>query len=112
MSRLRWSRRRVLNILGVFVTAPLFSALAGSHGVGIDTDGLVKVALILLLPFIIGQLAQNRFGHLVKEHRELATWMDRTSIAIAVYVAFSGAVEQGIWGKLDVRGVGWACSAS
>jgi len=92
----------VLNILGVFVTAPLFSALAGSHGVGIDTDGLIKVALILLLPFAIGQLAQNKVGHLVKEHRSLATWMDRSSIAIAVYVAFSGAVEQGIWGKLDV----------
>jgi len=96
----------LLNILGVFVTAPLFSALAGSHGVGIDTDGLIKVGLILLLPFIIGQLAQNKIGHLVKEHRELATWMDRTSIAIAVYVAFSGAVEQGIWNKLGLEAWG------
>ena len=96
----------LLNILGVFVTAPLFSALAGSRGVGIDTDGLVKVALILLLPFLIGQVAQHRFGHFVKEHRDLATWMDRTSIAIAVYVAFSGAVEQGIWDKLDLSA--WA----
>lgn len=90
----------LLNILGVFLTAPIFSALAGSTGAGIDTDGLVKVGLVLLLPFAIGQIAQNRFGHLVKEHRQLATWMDRTSIAIAVYVAFSGAVEQGIWDKL------------
>ncbi len=90
----------LLNIMGVFVTAPLFSALAGSAGVGIDTDGLVKVGLVLLLPFAIGQIAQHRFGHLVKEHRHLATWMDRTSIAIAVYVAFSGAVEQGIWDRL------------
>lgn len=92
----------LLNILGVFITAPLFSALAGSQGAGIDADGLIKVGLILLLPFAIGQLAQNRFGHFVREHRQLATWMDRTSIAIAVYVAFSGAVEQGIWGQLDV----------
>lgn len=90
----------LLNILGVFITAPLFSALAGAHGVGVDADGLIKVALILLLPFALGQLAQRRFGHLVREHKSLATWMDRTSIAIAVYVAFSGAVEQGIWDKL------------
>lgn len=96
----------LLNILGIFVTAPLFSALAGSHGVGVDTDGLIKVGLILLLPFVIGQLAQNRIGHLVKEHRDLATWMDRSSIAIAVYVAFSGAVEQGIWNKLDLEAWG------
>jgi len=55
-----------------------------------------------LLPFTIGQIAQHRIGHLVKEHPMLATWMDRTSIAIAVYVAFSGAVEQGIWSMLEV----------
>lgn len=93
----------LLNILGVFVTAPLFSLMAGSAGVGIDMNGLVKVGLILLLPFAIGQLLQYRLGGLVRDHRRLATWMDRTSIAIAVYVAFSGAVEQGIWDKLDSR---------
>ena len=92
----------LLNILGVFVSAPLFSALAGSSGVAFDTGSLVKVGLILLLPFVIGQLAQQRFGHIVKEHRSLAMWMDRSSIGIAVYVAFSGAVEQDIWERLDL----------
>ncbi len=61
----------LLNILGVFISAPLFSALAGSHGAEFDGGSLIKVALILLLPFVIGQLAQHRFGHLVKEHRML-----------------------------------------
>lgn len=93
----------LLNILGVFITAPLFSAMAGGHSIGIDADGLVKVGLILLLPFALGQLAQHRFGHLVREHKSLATWMDRISIGIAVYVAFSGAVEQGIWDRLDMQ---------
>jgi sodium/bile acid cotransporter 7 len=87
----------LLNILGVVVTAPLFSALAGSEAAAFDLGGLEKVALILLLPFLLGQVAQNRFGHLVREHRDLATWMDRGSIAIAVYVAFSGAVREGLW---------------
>ena len=95
----------LLNIMGVFVTAPLFSMLAGlmdagAADIGIDADGLVKVGLVLLLPFTIGQIAQHRFGPLVREHRRLATWMDRISIAIAVYVAFSAAVEQGIWSRL------------
>jgi sodium/bile acid cotransporter 7 len=87
----------LLNILGVFVTAPLFSLMAGSDAAAFDLGGLEKVALILLLPFLLGQAAQNRFGHLVREHRDLATWMDRGSIAIAVYVAFSGAVREGLW---------------
>jgi sodium/bile acid cotransporter 7 len=91
----------LLNILGVFITAPLFSALAGGAGAGIDGNGLVKVALVLLLPFALGQIAQHWAGGWVRDHRRLTIWMDRTSIAIAVYVAFSGAVEQGIWDKLD-----------
>jgi sodium/bile acid cotransporter 7 len=91
----------LLNILGVLVTAPLVSALAGSESAPLDLAALEKVALILLLPFVIGQLAQNRFGHLVREHRMAATWMDRTAIAIAVYVAFSGAVEEGLWSRVS-----------
>jgi sodium/bile acid cotransporter 7 len=86
-----------LNILGVFLSAPLFSLLAGSEAPAFDLAALERIALILLLPFVIGQLAQGRAGHLVRDHRRLATWMDRMAIAIAVYVAFSGAVEQGLW---------------
>lgn len=92
----------LLNILGVIVTVPLFSLMAGSHAAAFDLGGLEKVATILLLPFLLGQAAQDRFGHVVREHRTLATWMDRTSIAIAVYVAFSGAVEEGLWTKVGL----------
>lgn len=86
-----------LNILGVFLSAPLFSLLAGSEAAAFDLDALRRIALILLLPFVLGQIAQASVGHLVRDHRRLATWMDRLAIAIAVYVAFSGAVEQGLW---------------
>lgn len=90
----------VLNILGVFLTAPLFSVLAHGDGASIDGSALLKVATILLLPFILGQLLQNRVGGWLRDHRTLATWMDRSSIAIAVYVAFSGAVAGGLWHRL------------
>ncbi|RYD94444.1 MAG: bile acid:sodium symporter, partial [Sphingomonadales bacterium] len=53
--------------------------------------------LILIVPFAIGQALQVRLAPWVGDHRALVTWMDRLSIAIAVYVAFSGAVEQGLW---------------
>lgn len=94
----------VINVLGVFISAPLFSLLAGSAAAPFDMDALERVATILLLPFALGQLAQGRLGRLIRDHRQLASWMDRTSIAIAVYVAFSGAVEQGLWGKVDMQG--------
>ena len=86
-----------LNVLGVFLSAPLFSLLAGSEAAEFDLGALERIALILLLPFLLGQLAQGMAGHLVRDHRRLATWMDRLAIAIAVYVAFSAAVEQGLW---------------
>ncbi|MEY4953416.1 MAG: hypothetical protein RL299_1840, partial [Pseudomonadota bacterium] len=97
----------LLNLLGVFVTAPLFSALAGSANAGFNVDGLIKVVGILLVPFILGQLAQGRLGGWVKDNRSLVTSMDRASIAIAVYVAFSGAVEQRFWTQIDASGWLW-----
>lgn len=97
----------LLNLLGVFVTAPLFSLLAGGHGAGFQADGLIKVIAILLLPFVLGQIAQQWLGGWVKDHRPLVTWMDRSSIAIAVYVAFSGAVQQRFWERMDLPGWLW-----
>lgn len=95
----------LLNLLGIFITAPLFSFFAGGESGGLHADGLLKVVGILLVPFILGQLAQARLGGWVKDHRPLATFMDRNSIAIAVYVAFSGAVEQRFWERIEP--VGW-----
>ena len=96
----------LLNIIGVFLTAPLFSLLAGSHAAAFDGAGLVKVMTILLLPFALGQALQARLGNWVGGHRQLVVWMDRSSIAIAVYVAFSSAVRQDIWSQIDT--IGWA----
>lgn len=100
----------VINVAGVFVTAPLFALAAGTAStqtdIGIDLGGLERIATILLLPFALGQLAQGFAGGWVKDHKPLVSWMDRGSIAIAVYVAFSGAVEQGLWSRVDLAA--WA----
>lgn len=95
----------LLNVLGVFVTAPLYSLLTGGVAAEFQGEGLIKVATILLLPFAAGQLLQGRLGGWVKDHRPLVTWMDRSSIAIAVYVAFSGAVAQQFW--VHIHAAGW-----
>lgn len=97
----------LLNILGVFVSAPLFSLLGGGGAAEFHADGLVKVIGMLLVPFIAGQLLQDRLGGWVKGHRQLVTGMDRAAIAIAVYVAFSGAVEQRFWTRIDAPGWLW-----
>jgi sodium/bile acid cotransporter 7 len=97
----------LLNLLGVFITAPLFSLLGGGSGAALHGDGLLKVVLILLLPFMLGQIAQGKLKGWVMQNRQLTTWFDRISIAIAVYVAFSGAVEQRFWTQVDPAGWIW-----
>jgi solute carrier family 10 (sodium/bile acid cotransporter), member 7 len=97
----------LLNLLGVVVSAPLFSLLAGGEGAAFNSAVLLKVVGILLLPFVLGQLAQNWLGGWARDNRKLVTGMDRATIAIAVYVAFSGAVEQRFWDRVDLAGWGW-----
>jgi solute carrier family 10 (sodium/bile acid cotransporter), member 7 len=87
----------LVNVLGVFITAPLFALLAGSQGAAIHGAALIKVFLMLLLPFLLGQIAQTWTGNWARNHQQVITFLDRGAIAISVYVAFSGAVTQGLW---------------
>ena len=96
----------VLNILGIFISAPLIAWLASNatsgDALGLDLAALERIGLILLLPFVIGQVLQKRLGRVVADNRKLVSWADRIAIALAVYVAFSSAVEQGIWSQIDL----------
>ncbi|WP_114522184.1 bile acid:sodium symporter family protein [Altererythrobacter sp. ZODW24] len=96
-----------LNITGIFLTAPLFSLLAGVEEVALGLDGLIRIGLVLLLPFVIGQLLQGKLGGAMKDHPIVIRWADRGAIAIAVYVAFSGAVAEGLWSRIDASAWGW-----
>lgn len=100
----------LLNLTGVIAAPLLFAALAGSAA-QIHGAAVLRIALILLLPFLAGQAAQRWLRPWVLAHRGAATFMDRSSIAIAVYVAFSAAVVGGIWSLLDAREIGIAFGA-
>jgi len=92
----------LLNLIGVAASPLLFAGLAGSAG-EIHGEAVLRIVAILLLPFVAGQLVQRWLRPWVMAHKGLATVMDRTAIAIAVYVAFSAAVVAGIWQLLDGR---------
>jgi sodium/bile acid cotransporter 7 len=92
----------LLNLSGVALSPLLFALLAGAEG-EIHGEAVLRIVSILLVPFVAGQLVQRWLRPWVLAHRGLATFMDRTAIAIAVYVAFSAAVVAGIWSLLDAR---------
>ncbi|MEM7688439.1 MAG: bile acid:sodium symporter [Pseudomonadota bacterium] len=86
----------LINIAGVFISAPLFALLGGESGANIGSEMIVRIATILVLPFLIGQAVQGWTRPWIVERKAQVAWLDRIVIGIAVYVAFSGAVEEGL----------------
>lgn len=94
----------LLSMMGVFFSVPIFLALGGTGEGAVGSAAIAKILAILVLPFAIGQLVQNRARSFITAHKGKIAWLDRSVIALAVYVAFSGAVEQGIWTRIDATG--------
>jgi len=92
----------LINIAGVFVSAPLFALLAGSEQASVGAEAIVRIGTILILPFIIGQIFQGLTRKWIAEQRSRIVWVDRLVIALAVYVAFSGAAEQDVWSDIGL----------
>lgn len=89
------------NLAGVFLT-PLLVMLFMSQGGGIHVDAQVflDIAVLLLLPFILGQLARRWVkGFAANKATKL---VDRGSITMVVYSAFSAGVVSGVWGQVSV----------
>ncbi|QIG78886.1 bile acid:sodium symporter family protein [Stakelama tenebrarum] len=96
------------NLLGMVITPALVTLLmTGADGnVGISAGTLRTIALQLLLPFALGHLLRPWVGGFVGRHKKLVTLVDRGSILLVVYTAFSAAVIEGLW--LHVSGVDFA----
>jgi sodium/bile acid cotransporter 7 len=90
------------NLFGILLTPLLAGLLLSTHG-GFSTRGMGGIVLELLLPFAAGQLVRPWLGSWLEQHKELGMLVDRGSILLIVYVAFSEGVTQGIWHQLDLR---------
>lgn len=84
------------NLIGVLAT-PLLVMATMTHGSGIvvDTGVFVDIAIQLLLPFVLGQLTR-RWVQGVAANKATKI-VDRGSIAMVVYSAFSAGVVTGAW---------------
>lgn len=101
----------LVNLIGILLSPVLLAVLAHVGDAHISGAAVARIALILLLPFTLGQIAQRWCKPWVDRNKELATWMDRISIAVAVYVAFSGAVVAGIWSIVRGDELAWLALA-
>jgi len=85
------------NIFGIFLTPLLVGLLFGVHGNGISGSAVWTIVLQLLLPFMLGQIIQPFVGDFIRRHRKALSLVDRGSILMVVYLAFSEAVATGLW---------------
>jgi sodium/bile acid cotransporter 7 len=90
------------NILGMFLTPLLVGLLLHTQGSGgFSLGSLEGILLQLLAPFILGQIVQPFLGKWLGRHKKLTQAVDRGSILMVVYGAFSEAVIEGLWHRLS-----------
>ncbi|MCK6160949.1 bile acid:sodium symporter family protein [Corynebacterium simulans] len=89
------------NLVGVVLTPLLVMALMGA-GDGISVDGgvFLQISLLLLAPFVLGQLTRRWVKDFAANKGTKI--VDRGSIAMVVYGAFSKGVVDGIWGSIKI----------
>lgn len=90
----------VSNLLGVVLTPVLASAALGASQ-GLSATGLEAIAMQLLLPFALGQLARARLAGWLQKHRIVTMICDRGSILLIVYSAFSAGTVEGVWTRVS-----------
>jgi sodium/bile acid cotransporter 7 len=92
------------SVAGIVVTPVLVTWLDGSASGGFSASSALDIVLQLLAPFLAGQLARRWLADWIAAHRRTLSYVDRGSILLVVYTAFSEGVVAGIWHRLSVLG--------
>jgi solute carrier family 10 (sodium/bile acid cotransporter), member 7 len=93
------------NLLGMLLTPLLAGLLLSAQG-GFSIRGVGDILVQLLLPFAAGQLARPLIGEWALRNKTLLGLVDRGSILLVVYTAFSEGVSHGLWHQLGLADLG------
>jgi solute carrier family 10 (sodium/bile acid cotransporter), member 7 len=92
----------VSNILGVALTPLLVVLLMNtSGGARMDATAIRDIVLQLVLPFTLGQVLRPWIADWLARHSLLTRVVDRGSILLIVYTAFSIGIVEHIWRSVD-----------
>lgn len=91
------------NLAGIFLTPVLVGIFMKTGGTGAvsSSHSVQAIALQLLLPFLAGHFLRPLIGSFVDRNKAILQPVDRGSILIVVYSAFSAAVINGIWTRVN-----------
>ncbi|GGV04732.1 bile acid:sodium symporter [Streptomyces spectabilis] len=88
------------SLAGVVLTPLLVAWLLADTGGGFSADAFLKIVLQLLVPFLAGQVLRRWIGGFVARHKKVLSLVDRCSILLVVYTAFSQGMVRGIWSQV------------
>jgi len=91
------------NLIGIALTPLLVALLMDGTGGGVSGAEVRAIALQLMLPFLLGHLSRPLTARVVERHKSVLSLVDRGSILLVVYTAFSEAVVEGLWTQVP----GW-----
>jgi sodium/bile acid cotransporter 7 len=100
------------NFAGIFLTPLLVAALMGAQGGGVSWDAAQRIVFQLLVPFLAGHLLRPVIGGWIARHKALVSQVDRGSILLVVYTAFSAAVVEGLWARVPLGQIALAIGLS
>lgn len=91
------------NIIGMFITPILVSYfILGQSQHDFDPiKSIVQITLLLLVPFILGQLLRPFIFPQMRKFPSVVKVFDQGSILMVVYGAFSSAVVAGLWQQVS-----------
>jgi sodium/bile acid cotransporter 7 len=92
-------------LLGVFVSPVLVSLVVLPHSAGSTNafDSIGRILLQLMLPFAAGHLLRPWISGWLHRQKEILGIVDRGSILLVVYTAFSAAVIEGLWKQVPLQ---------
>ncbi|MFF4851898.1 bile acid:sodium symporter family protein [Streptomyces sp. NPDC001194] len=94
------------SLAGIVLTPLLAAGLLGGSGGGFSLDSLLKIVLQLLLPFLLGQALRPWVGGFLVRRKKVLGYVDRGSILLVVYAAFSAGMAAGVWHQVSAARLG------
>jgi sodium/bile acid cotransporter 7 len=88
------------NLAGVFLTPLLVVAMVGAEGASVSAGGILRIVLLLFAPFLLGHALRPWLKAPVEARPGLTRIVDKGTILLAVYGAFSAATAGGIWSSV------------
>lgn len=89
------------SLIGVFATPALMAWFIAASGGAMDLGPVIaKVALLVLVPVAVGQIARRWLRAWAERHNRIIKLADRAVILAIVYNTFSDSIVAGVWSRL------------